>query len=144
MTTGATLPLRVRDHMTRALVTVAPETEITQVIHLLIEHDISGVLVVDGDGRLVGIVTERDCIAIAADAGYFDEWGGPARDFMSTDLETVDADSSLVDLAVRMKDSRFRRFPVLDEGALVGVISRRDVLQALRSGAWFKGSEGST
>lgn len=131
------IPLRVRDYMTANVLTVTPGTEITQVIQMLIEHDISGVLVVDENGALVGIVTERDCIAVASAAGYYDEWGGPVERYMSAPVETVTPDENLVDVAVRMTNSPYRRFPVVDNLRLVGLIGRRDVLKALGSGSWF-------
>jgi CBS domain-containing protein len=132
-----TIPLRVRDYMTRELLTVAPHVEITQVVRMLIDHDVSGALVVDDSGALLGVLTERDCIAVASGAGYYDEWGGPARDYMSSPVETVAPDDNLVDVAVRMTNSHFRRFPVLENERVVGLISRRDVLKALGSGSWF-------
>lgn len=130
-------PLRVRDYMTKRLVTVAPDAEITQVVQTLVDRDLSGVLVVDRSGMLVGILTERDCLAVASAAGYYDEWGGPVASYMSSPVETVTPDENLIDVAVRMADSRFRRFPVLEDGRLVGLISRRDVMKALGSGSWF-------
>ncbi|NIW24183.1 MAG: CBS domain-containing protein [Gammaproteobacteria bacterium] len=129
--------LRVRDYMTTDLVTVLPRTDITQVVQILITNDISGVLVVSDTEELVGILTERDCIATASSAGYYDQLGGPASDFMSTPVETVAPDENLVNVAIRMTDSPYRRFPVLEDGRLVGLISRRDVLRALGSGSWF-------
>lgn len=129
--------MRVRDFMTTDLVTIAPHTDITQALQILIANDISGVLVVDDSEELVGILTERDCIATASSAGYFDELGGPASAFMSAPVETVGPDENLMDVAIRMTDSPYRRFPVLEDGDLVGLLSRRDVLRALGSGSWF-------
>ena len=131
------VPLRVRDYMTSDVITVGPQVEVTQVVRLLIDRDVSGVLVVDAAGMLVGVVTERDCIRVAAAAGYYDEPGGPVADFMSAPVETVGPDDNLVDVAVRMAASRYRRFPVVVDGRLVGLIGRRDVLRALGSGSWF-------
>lgn len=128
---------QVHEVMARDLVTVSPQDEITRVVNLLIEHDISGVPVVDADGMLVGILTERDCIEIALDAGYFDDRGGNVSEYMSAPVETVEADMGLVEVAKRLCRSSYRRFPVLDEGRLVGLISRRDVLKVLNAGAWF-------
>jgi CBS domain-containing protein len=131
------VPLLVRDFMTTELVTVPPQTEITQVVQTLIGEDISGVLVVEESGALAGILTERDCISVASSAGYYDEWGGPVSNFMTTAVETAAPEDNLVDVAVRMTSSPHRRFPVIDEGRVVGLISRRDVLRALGSGSWF-------
>lgn len=131
-------PLRVREHMTTDLVTITPDTEIMRAVYLLVEHDISGLPVVDEGGSLVGMLTERDCIETAIQAGYFDEAGGRVRDFMSSPVETAGADDSLMDIAERLSKSTHRRFPVVEDGRLIGLISRRDVLEALRRGSWFR------
>ena len=135
-------PLRVGEHMTTDLVTITPDTEIMRAVYLLVEHDISGMPVVDEGGKLLGILTERDCIATAIQAGYFDEAGGSVKDFMSSPVETAAADDSLMDIAERLSQSVYRRFPVVQDGRLIGLISRRDVLEALKQGSWFK-PEGS-
>jgi CBS domain-containing protein len=131
------LPLRVSDFMSQELLTVTPDTEITRVVQLLIDNDVSGLMVVDDEGALLGILTERDCVAAATSAGYYDVLGGPAALYMSSPVETVSSNDNLVDIAIRMARSPFRRFPVVDGGRLVGLISRRDVLRALGSGSWF-------
>lgn len=123
--------------MTHDLITVTPDTEITRVVQILIEHDISGLLVVSNDGELLGILTERDCLAAATSAGYYDEWAGPASQYMSTPVQTVASNENLIDVATRMIGSPHRRFPVLEHDRLVGLISRRDVLRALGTGSWF-------
>ena len=130
------IPLRVSDYMVRDLLTVAPETEIRQVVRLLVERDMSGALVVDRDGALVGVVTERDCIAVASSADYYEEWGGPVPKYMSSPVEHVAPDDNLVDVAVRMAASHYRRFPVIEDGRLVGILTRREVLRALARSGW--------
>ena len=80
---------------------------------------------------VVGVLTERDCIAAATSANYYGEWGGPAGQFMSSPVEYVGPDDNLVDVAERMAKSVFRRYPVMEEGRLVGLLARRDVMRAL-------------
>ena len=87
---------RVRDFMTKNPLSISPETEIMRAVHLLVAEDISGLPVTDAQGRLVGILTERDCIAVALQAGYFDELGGSVEQYMTTPVETVEPDSSLM------------------------------------------------
>jgi CBS domain-containing protein len=120
-------------------VTIAPEAEVMSVARLLVEENISGVIVTDSDNRVVGILTERDFIAVALDAGYFDERGGRVAEFMSTGVECVGPEDNLIDVAARFVKSPYRRYPVVEDGRLVGVITRRDVLRALRSDSWFAG-----
>lgn len=126
--------VRVRDFMLTDPLTVAPDTEIRRVLRLLIEHDVSGAPVVDAEGLVLGIVTERDCIAVAVEAGYFGEWGGPVSKYMSAPAETVAPGDSLVDVATRMAKSPYRRFPVVEDGRLVGMLGRREVLRAINRG----------
>ena len=128
---------RVRDFMKTNPLSISPETEIMRAVHLLVAKDISGLPVTDAQGRVVGILTERDCIAVALQAGYFDELGGRVEQYMTTPVETVEPDSSLMDLAELFARAPFRRCPVVEEGRLVGLICRRDILRALTSGAWF-------
>jgi CBS domain-containing protein len=132
-----TSSLRVTDYMTRKIVTVSPDTELMRAVYLLVAKELSGVPVVSDDNVLVGMLTERDCLAVAINAGYFDEPGGLVADFMSHSVETATSQDRVVDIAVRFRDTRFRRFPVVDDGNLVGIISRRDVLRALKRGTWF-------
>jgi CBS domain-containing protein len=120
-------------------ITIRPKTEVMSVARMLVENNISGAIVVDGDRRVVGILTERDFIEVALNAGYFDERGGSVAEFMTQDVETVGPDDSLVDVAARFVSSPFRRYPVVEDGRLIGIIARRDVLRALRSDTWFVG-----
>ena len=131
-------PLRVSEYMTRWPVTVSPDTEIMRAVFILVEKDVSGVPVVDENEAVVGMLTERDCISAALNAGYFDEPAGSVSDYMSRVVTTAAPDDGLMDIATRFKDSQYRRFPVMEKGRLVGLISRRDVLRALCRHTWFK------
>lgn len=122
---------RVRDFMTTEVLSVTPETEIMRAVHLLVSEDISGLPVVDEQGMLLGIVTERDCIEVALHAGYHDEMGGRVEQYMTSSVETVGPDTTLMDLAELFSRSRFRRCPVVEDGKVVGLICRRDILRAL-------------
>lgn len=130
--------LRVADYMTRKVISVSPDTELMRAVYLLIDKELSGVPVVDTQNVVVGMLTERDCLAVAINAGYFDEPGGLVADFMSQPVETVTTQDTIMDIATRFRDTRFRRFPVVDDTRLIGIISRRDVLRALKRGVWFK------
>jgi CBS domain-containing protein len=121
----------IRDYMARHLVSFLPDMDVLDAIHELVRHRIAGAPVVDVHGDLVGMLSELDCMKVALNAGYFSDRGGPVADFMSTHVDTVDADMSIIDLAQKFLDSDFRRFPVIEDNRLVGQISRRDVLRAL-------------
>ncbi len=123
--------VKVRDCMTVELITLDPTTEILRATHTLIDNDIAGAPVVDGNGDLVGMLTERDCIQVLLQAGYHTEHGGPVSEYMSRNVECVEAEDNIVDAAKLFLGDRFHRYPVLDHGRLVGQISRRDVMRAL-------------
>ena len=89
--------------------------------------------VVDENSKLLGMITEKDCLKIVLNAGYYNEWGGSIREFMSHDVESVDDNMTLVDLAEKFLNGPYRRFPVVNKGRLVGQVSRHDVLKALLS-----------
>jgi CBS domain-containing protein len=121
----------VKDHMTRNVVTLSPDMEIARAAQFLITHHISGAPVLDEHGRLVGILTERDCMEKAMQADYHAQPGGLVKDCMSPDPEFVTPQQSILTLAEKFINGRFHRYPVMDEGRLVGIISRRDVMRAL-------------
>jgi CBS domain-containing protein len=121
----------VADIMVTRLVTFMPDTSIHDAIRVLLDRRISGAPVVDADGTLVGVLSKKDCLKIVFSSQYHDDRGGPVRDFMSTPVETLDAEQDFVSAAQRFLDSHIRRFPVLREGKLVGQVSRADILKVL-------------
>jgi len=117
--------------MATSLMTLKPEMEILAAVHLLLQHDFGGAPVLDDDGKLVGILTEKDCMKVVLNAGYHSEYGGHVAEFMTSDLVTLSPDASIVEAAQRFLDNSFHRYPVVENNELVGQISRRDVLRAL-------------
>ena len=121
----------VSDHMSRQIVSIDQDMEIMAATRSLVDNDISGAPVLDGHGRLVGILTERDCMKVALHAGYHDIPYGLVRDYMTPDPETVAPEQSILTMAEKFIHGSFRRYPVVDNGRLVGVISRQDALRAV-------------
>lgn len=132
--------LLVKDYMTRRLTTLTPDMEIMQAVHTLIDKNITGAPVVDKDGRLIGILTQKDCMKVVLNAAYHSEIGGLVRDFMSTGIAFLKPDMSLVEAAQQFLEQNYHRYPVLDDGALVGLLSRRDILRALEDAWQWKNS----
>ena len=121
----------VRDYMTSHPVTFKPEMDVLDAVHELVKHRIAGAPVVNDHGEVIGMLSEFDCMKVALDSGYYGDAGGPVSEYMSSTVESVDADMSIVDLAEKFLNTKFRRFPVMTENRLIGQISRRDVLRAL-------------
>lgn len=121
----------VKDFMSGKLVKFTPDTDVLDAIHELLLHRIAGAPVVDDHGNLVGMLSEFDCMRVVLTSGYHDEPGGPVSEYMVTDVHTVDAGTSIMDMAELFMKSGYRRYPVIKDNRLVGQISRRDVLRAL-------------
>jgi len=120
-----------RDYMALDVIALTPEMDLQRAVLLLLKHSISGAPVIDSGGAVIGILAEKDCLRIAFDASYHREPCGPVSDYMSTEVETIDANTDIVEVLERFLKSRYRRFPVVSGNRLVGVISRRDALRAL-------------
>jgi CBS domain-containing protein len=117
--------------MSTDLITLDQNMDILRAAHKLIRNGISGAPVVDANGELVGILTERDCMRVALQAEYHAMPGGPVKKFMSGDPKWVTPEDSILDVAQAFIDGRFHRYPVVENGRLVGIISRRDVMRAM-------------
>ena len=125
----------VRDYMTPAdkLVKFAPHTEVMAAINLLVKHHISGSPVVDEAGKVVGMLSEMDCMQVGLIAAEDTCVAGPVSQFMKENVICVSPDDSLTQLAQMFLTKPFRRYPVMEGGRLVGQISRSDVLKAINS-----------
>ena len=121
----------IDDYMTRELVTFAPTDDIHKAIELLIGNRISGAPVVDEHGCLVGILTKQDCFKVVFQSSYHQDWGGHVADFMSPQVETLASGMNVIAAAETFAGSQFKSYPVLNEGRLVGIVSRLDILRAL-------------
>ena len=138
--------------MTRAVVTVIPDTAVSEVARIMVDKRISAVPVVD-DGAVVGIITEGDLVrraeigtehrrsrwlelvlsnlTLAMD--YVREHGRKASDVMTRNVITVEPATPVVEIANILESRHIKRVPVVAKGALVGIVSRANLIQALAS-----------
>lgn len=121
----------VRDYMQTQVVTFTPDMEVMTAINELVKHRISGAPVLDPDGNLVGVLSEKDCLKVALTAGYEGVPAGVVAEYMTSNAVTVAPDMPILEIASRFLDSPVKRFPVVKSGKLVGQISRADVLRAI-------------
>ncbi|MBN2125812.1 MAG: CBS domain-containing protein [Deltaproteobacteria bacterium] len=149
--------VRVEDLMTKDVITVSPETRITEAAQLLLEKGINGVPVVDEQGKLVGILTQSDLVTqqkrlpIPSLFTLLDGFipltstrhlekevqkitATTVAEAMTPDPVTVRPDTSLEDLANLMVDRKFHTIPVVDQGHLIGIVGKEDVLRTILSG----------
>ncbi len=143
--------MQAKDVMTTDVVTVAPDTEVSDIARLLLERHISALPVVDGDGGVVGIVSEGDLLHRRETdtekhrnwwlgflvgneqraAEYSKSHGTKASEIMSREVVTVNEDAQLGDIAELLEIRRIKRVPVLRDGKLVGIVSRANLLHGL-------------
>jgi len=148
------LEIRAAEIMTSPVISVMSETPVREIARVLLEHRISAAPVIDDGGRLVGIVSEGDLAGRAAtDDGtrrswwldmfekssptgeglrtYLERHGLRAKDVMSSDVVTVDEDTPIAVVAELLQRRGIKRVPVLRQGAMVGVVSRANLVAAL-------------
>lgn len=122
--------ITARDFMVKKLVTLRPEMDVIDAVQMLLKNRISGAPVVDPDGRFLGVFSEKCSMNVLLDAAYEQLPSNELRLFMDTDAQTITPDTHLLSIAQVFLLTPYRRLPVLEEGFLVGQVSRRDVLRA--------------
>ncbi len=125
-------PILVRDYMTSNLITFSEKENIMDAMEKLIKHGISGGCVVNERQELLGIISEGDCMKHVSDSRYYNM---PIEDLtvgkrMHCNVETIDGNMNVLDAAKKFIEMKFRRFPIVENGKLIGQISQRDVLRA--------------
>lgn len=117
--------------MSRSVVTVRPEMNVLAAVQVLVERRISGAPVVDDAGSLLGILSEHDCLRVIASGAYDGEhlhFTQDVSDIMTRECRTAPPETNLQALAGLFVDEHIRRVPVVENGKLVGIVSRRDIL----------------
>lgn len=125
--------VRVKDYMTTKLITFDPDMDVLHAVNALVKNHITSGPVVKTNGKLVGILSERDCLKVVFAAAHHSSAAGPVRQYMNPDVQTVTPDSSLMHLINLFETNTCRRYPVVDNGKLVGVISRSDIMRAINN-----------
>jgi CBS domain-containing protein len=142
--------MQAKDLMTRIVVSIDPRAHIADALSLMLKHQVSGLPVLDENRKLVGIVTERDLLRRADPDSDPPPWwklvlfgtDASAREYtrthvldvasvMTADVHCVEADAPLETVVALMERHRIRRIPVVQNGKLIGIVSRRDLLRPL-------------
>ncbi len=115
--------------MRRELVTVSPDESVREAVKRMVENNVGSILVVDEEGRLLGIFTERDLARLVASGADLEQ---PVSKYMSRKPLTASPEEPVSKVASKMVEHWLRHLPVVDEeGRLVGILSIRDVLRAI-------------
>jgi CBS domain-containing protein len=145
--------MKAMDVMVRDVVTVKPDAEVQEAVELLTKHDISALPVVDDDGAVVGILSEADLIRREAIAtGKHRPWwleaitpaatlaaefakshGQRVDEVMSTQVVSATPEAPLSEIATLLERHRIKRVPIIQDGKLIGIVSRANLIQALAS-----------
>jgi CBS domain-containing protein len=125
-----------RNHMSRSLLTVEPGLGLKAVAERMVEKDVGAVLVLE-NGRLVGILTERDILRAVA-GGITDET--LVSDWMTRDPETMEPDETTRQAAVLMIHGGFRHLPIVEGDEVVGMLSIRDLMRIVLEDAAPRGA----
>lgn len=125
--------VELKDYMLTHPITVNVNDDMGEAIRLIIDNKISGLCVVDNDGRLAGILSELDCLRAMLHASYNESGIGMVREYMADDnLVVANPHEDITDVAQDMLRKNKRRRPVVEDGKLVGQITCRQLLSAVR------------
>ncbi|MBD2857569.1 CBS domain-containing protein [Spongiibacter sp. KMU-158] len=121
----------VREIMKKPAPSVSDQVSIADVIDALSRHNVMGLPVVNEFGNIVGFISEQDCIHSMLVSSYHCEGSPSVKEVMRTEVVTVSPETSIVDLAESMNHNRPKQYPVVEDGELVGLVTRKAILKAL-------------
>ncbi len=114
-------------------VCVLPTMNVYEAAHEILTNQVSGVTVVDKNGKLVGILSELDCLQAMVTSVYngADPGGALVSDIMTVNVEVNNPEDGILDVAISMLDHKHRRRPVVKDGVLQGQLTCRQILKAV-------------
>jgi len=112
--------------METRLITVNRQTPIYEAIRIMVENNITGLPIVDDDMILRGIITEKDVLSLLYN---IEDRADKVEDFMTKGIVSFDQEDSLIDIAESFIKNHFRRVPIVAQGKLVGIVSRKDIIK---------------
>lgn len=121
--------LKAKDIMTTEVVAVSKDADIYRAIRMMVEKNVTGLPVIDKDRMLVGVVTEKDVLKLLYEV---EDRPGKVEDYMTRAVVAFDQETEIGTVADGLAASHFRRVPILNQGRLVGIISRKDVIKHIK------------
>jgi CBS domain-containing protein len=122
------------DIMDRSEPSITREIDVGTAMHKMLRAKLNGVPVVDSDGRLCGMLTEKDCLRALVRQAVDGASSTTVGEYMATEVDSVTPETQLLDIAYLFLTHSYRKVPVVDpDGRLVGQVSRRDILRAIDS-----------
>jgi len=121
--------LTIGQIMTKDVISIGIKTPVFEAIRILVEKEISGLPVVDENKKLLGIITEKDLLKMLFEEAITDQQ--VVGEHMSKNVVTFAPEESVLRICEFLMDNPFRRVPIVSEGRLVGIVSRRDILKII-------------
>ena len=118
--------ISAKDVMSPDVMTIREDTKMKDIIRLLVQRRITGLPVVSEDGRLLGMVTEKDILKILYERKSNVK---SARDLMTTNIASFDENDNLMEVFKALVENNYRRVPIVSDGKLAGIISRADIIR---------------
>jgi len=112
--------------MTTDVISVKRDVPIGRAIEILVENDLTALPVVDEDMALLGIVSEKDVLGLLSD---LEDDLAKVEDFITTDVVSFSEDEDMIAICECLVNSHFRRVPIVADGKLVGIVSRKDIIK---------------
>lgn len=120
---------QARAIMNTRVLSISQNEDLYEAINMMALNNITGLPVVDENENLVGIITEKDVLTLLYN---LDDKPGLVRDFMTSEVVCFDQEDDLNDVIDALGTNPFRRVPILNDGRLVGIISRKDIIAYIR------------
>lgn len=120
--------LQAKDIMTKTVITVSPRQTLLNAMQVLVCKQISGLPVVDEDGKIVGMITEKDILNFVFSGNMANTLVG---EVMTKKVVGFSPEDNIDIIALSIGQERFRRVPILEADRVVGIVSRRDILRAM-------------
>ncbi|MCL1140367.1 CBS domain-containing protein [Shewanella pneumatophori] len=125
--------INVQEHMDRQPVLLTPTMSLATAVEKLLDNKKLGAPVVESDGKLVGFLSQQDCLAVMLKSSYHCDLTAIVKDCMRTDVLSVTPDASVLQLAEQMLGSKPKVYPVVQDGKVIGTINRTNVLAAINT-----------
>ncbi len=122
----------VRDVMDKSFITLTPDMDVYRAIDIMLKGGITGAAVIDQKERLVGVLSEKDCLQTLVHGAYSDLPSAKVADYMTEAVETIHPDLDIFTVADKFLHRTYRRLLVVEDGKLVGQITRRDLLRIIQ------------
>lgn len=130
-TLGPSIGTRISEFMSKGNKSISNNSTILEASELLIKYELTGAPVVNEHGTMIGFLSEKDCLKYVLDSKYYNHAPSSVTHYMSTQVMTIAPEDSLTQVVELFLRNNFQVYPVVEEGRVVGTVSRRVILKAV-------------